>query len=162
MRDLGRMEDAIKAYEEALRVTAGSSYPQGNLAALLLHRASHLENPEFREEIEEDALDAFQLTEQFAYAELAQRPSDFFLLMDIAMAATILSCRDAKYKFTARQFFERAMNKRASEELLNVNMRGWQFLLANCPKGSRWGEVRGELQASINDLNHALAQLKAE
>lgn len=157
MRDTDRMEGAMDAYKKALQVTPGSSYPQGNFAALLLHHASHLETTESNQNLEE-VLNAFQSTDEFARAELAHHPSDFFLLMDIAMADTILIYRDPKYKLTARQFFKRANKKKVSEELRNVNMRGWQFLLDSCPKDERWDEVRAELSARIDELNEPKAE----
>lgn len=157
LRDLEQYPSAIRAYENALTVTSGSSYPQGNLAALLLNAAYHEQDATKRKQAEQAALDAFKLTDEFARAELAQAPNDFFLLMDIAMANSVLIRNDAKYKKLAKDFFDRAVQKRVSEELLGVSLRGWQFLINSCPEGNQWDEVRQELEARLKDIQAHLS-----
>lgn len=148
-RDMGRIEQAIQSYESALEVTPGSSYPQGNLSALYLHQIKH------RDLDEDKALNAFEMTRSGAQMRVVSTPNDFFLLMDIAMASTILLRRDAhpdKVR-AAQEAFERALQMRIPAAQREVNCRGWCFLLKSCPTTEPWAIVRQELQARIAALN---------
>lgn len=148
-RDMGRIEDSIQSYETALEVTPGSSYPQGNLAALYLHQVK------YRGMDENKALDTFETTRNGAQLRVASIPNDFFLLMDIAMSSTILLRRDPHTDKVraAQQVFERALNMRISAAQREVNCRGWCFLLEHCPEGDGWGIVQQELQARVHALD---------
>lgn len=146
-RDTGRFDAAIQSYQRALEITPGSSYPQGNLASLYL-----------RETKVNSAFDpanlfiAFTRAVQFARAELAVKPNDYFLLMDIAMASTVLGQQDEEKFKDANEFFELAMNMKNVGNLQQISRRGWLFLVENCPEGTDWNTVRNELKKKFDAM----------
>lgn len=147
-RDTRRYDEAVKSYEKALETTPGSSYVQGNLAALYLRQVK------YNGLDEKKALDAFENTLHGAEMRAATTPNDFFLLMDIAMSSTVLLRRDADPKKVddAQQIFERALHMRLPIAQREVNCRGWCFLLENCPETEPWAIVRQELQARVDTM----------
>ncbi|MCB9436379.1 MAG: hypothetical protein H6673_05210 [Anaerolineales bacterium] len=147
-RDTNRIDEAVLSYQQALSVTPGSSYPQGNLSALYLFQVKH------RGLDENVALDAFEVTRNGAQMRVATTPNDFFLLMDIAMSSTILLRRDShpdKIR-AAQQVFNRALSMQISKSQREVNCRGWCFLLENCPETESWAIVRQELQSRVDTM----------
>ncbi|NDJ85580.1 MAG: hypothetical protein GYB66_06820, partial [Chloroflexi bacterium] len=154
LRDTGRLDEAIQTYRDALKMTPGSSYPQGNLANLMLRKLSQVPAEE-RAALEAETLDAFRLTVQFAESELAEGPGNFYLLMDIAMAKTILLHTDSSQACIddARMYFERGLAL-ASSFQLEVSARGWQFLFDSCPQD--WEVVQRELRDRLQAMENYL------
>ncbi len=151
LRDTGRIDEAITAYEKALTVTPGSSYPQGNLASLYLYKSKIDSSFDLHR-----VLDAFELAEQFALAELAIAPNDFFLLMDISMANVVLGQRDEARFERSEAYFERAMNMQDIDNLIHISYRGWTFLLENCPDDDSWKKTRAELHKRLDTIREVL------
>lgn len=147
-RDIGRIDEAVTSYERALEVTPGSSYPQGNLAALYLHQVKH------RGFDEDKALDAFEMTHKGAETRVATTPNDFFLSMDIAMSRTVLLRRESSPEAIrlAQRQFDNALKMDISAAQREVSCRGWCFLLENCPETEPWAIVRQELQARVDTM----------
>lgn len=136
MRDMGKIDDAIDYYRRALRVTPGSSYPQGNLASLLLFKA--------REDTtyEQEALNAFEHTIELATAELATKPNDHFLLMDLSMAHAVLGYVDPRNLQRAEAHLNQTLAMLPSDQHLSVSYRGWEKLIEYLPRRREWGTVR--------------------
>lgn len=154
LRDMGKIDEAIDAYNRALRVTPGSSYPQGNLATLLLQKAQQDNSRE------KEALDAFQLTVTWAQGELGSRPNDYFLMMDLAQAYTVLG-RVNRSNFTlAENNLMRALNLADSGDLMNVSMRGWHNLAEYAPRRVEWNDVRAAVQDAIGRIEARLEEIK--
>ncbi len=145
-RDMGRLDEAIEAYRNALRVTPGSSYPQGNLATLLLQKAQQDHNREA------EALEAFQETIKLAQGELGSKPNDYFLLMDLAQSYTILGRVSRKNFEMAESYLTRALDLVDSVDLLNVSLRGWQKLNLFTPRRVEWNETRAAIQDAIQRI----------
>ena len=152
-RDWGQIDAAIASYEKALRVTPGSSYPQGNLAGLYLKKAQNDATQENK------ALDAFDKTIQYADIELGIKPNDYFLIMDKAMAATILGQQNAGSLERATEWLELALTMETSSELLKVSRRGWTLLLGSIPPRSGWEAVREAIEQAIARLDAGIAKL---
>jgi len=155
-RDLNNVDEAIRAYEHALRVTPGSSYPLGNLAALYLQKARQSGDGSLRER----ALQIFARTDAAARAELANRPNDYFLLMDIAMASLMQGHHDARFFKEAHARLNDALALDNSLTSLETSLRGWEHLYANCP--DEWPEVKAELERTLDSLRSAMQQQSAE
>ncbi len=155
-RDMNNVDEAIKAYERALRVTPGSSYPMGNLAALYLQKARQGGDGSLREQ----ALEAFARTDAAARAELANKPNDYFLLMDIAMAALMQGHRDARFFKEAHTRLNDALALDNSLTSLETSLRGWEHLYANCP--DEWPDVKTQLERALASLRAAMQQQRAE
>lgn len=154
-RDMGRLDDAIDAYREALRVTPASSYPLGNLAALYLQKAR--QDPAY----EQRALDAFRDTLQIARMELASNPRDYFHTMDIAMAASMLGASQPDRFEEAGRMLDAALTMGdVSAGMLAVSLDGWRRLLDHCPV--RWPDVQEQLQQAIARIEAAMAARQAE
>lgn len=153
LRDMGKIDEAIEAYNKALRVTPGSSYPQGNLATLLLLKAQQDNNRE------RDALDAFQQTAQMAMGELGSRPNDYFLLMDLAQSYTILGRLNRNNFAQAEHNLMRALNLADSSDLMHVSMRGWRKLAEFAPRRVEWNEVRAAVEDAIERIEAKLKEL---
>jgi hypothetical protein len=138
-RDAGDIERAIAYYEEALKVTPGSSYPWGNLAGLYLEQ----KRPETT------ILKTFESTLQSAQMELSFNPRDYYNMMDIAMAATMLGHDDSKQFDYADRMLDTALSlDDVTDEVLCVSLQGgWQRLAAHCPDA--WTEVKSRLLAAI-------------
>jgi tetratricopeptide (TPR) repeat protein len=148
-RDTGRLDLAIEAYRKALEVTPGSSYPQGNLANLLMQKAKETED----NALLHTSLVAFRETADAARAELAIRPNDYYLLMDMAMSHSVLGYEDEKHFETARRYLGFALAKNPPLELLRVSLRGWERLLAHIPETPDWEAVRDKMQACRQDVS---------
>ncbi|WP_119067864.1 hypothetical protein [Aggregatilinea lenta] len=151
-RDTGNIEAAIAAYKDALKVTPGSSYPWGNLAALYMQRSKA--DPALLPE----ALQAFRQTLSAAHMELAFNPHDYFNMMDIAMAGTMLGRDDpAQFGAAAEMLGTALALEDVTDEMKCVSLQsGWQRLHKYCP--DEWIEVKAHLQAAIKRVEAALAK----
>lgn len=148
-RELGEIQAAIDAYEIALSVTPGSSYPQGNLATLYLYQATHANNDEEREQWVTKARRAFQDTNVFARAELATMPNDYFHLMDIAMSSVMNGdLQDGK------EFLERALATETPASLLRVSLHGWRDLQKYTPES--WTQQHATISEAIEQMESAI------
>ncbi len=152
LRELGQIDGAIQAYEQAVAVTPGSSYPWGNLANLYLMKANATQDPQWQER----ALLAFENTLETAHAELATNPNNFYLLMDVAQATTMLSQRDPARREGARRALAEALAAEVSLNSLETSRRGWQDLLDNCP--AAWEAVRQALLGALATIDATIAQ----
>lgn len=138
-REMENIPGAIEAYQEALKVTPTSSYPQGNLAALLLKQAQY-----------DDALAAFEKTLQYATVELAVNPGDYYHVMDVAMARMMLSQFDPAFTM-----LDSALNMYVTREPLNTSLHaGWEFLYENCPDD--WTEIKQNIEIAIEQVKRAI------
>jgi hypothetical protein len=153
-RDMNRLQEAIQSYEKALNVTPGSSYPMGNLAALYLQQAQN--KPDQYEKV----LDAFDATNRYAGAELAFMPKDYFLMMDMAMANTILGERNKANFKAAGDWLSAAISMSPSRGMLRVSLNGWQRLYNFCPK--EWAKVKEHLGEAIQQLEAAAQELEKQ
>lgn len=154
----GDIEKAIQAYEMACRVTPGSSYPRGNLAALRLQQAG--DDPKKREQ----ALDTFEETLQLARVELALAPNDYFLMMDIFMSSLMLTQR-APSEETVKEAFERLdealVMYGVTSGMMGVSLRGLNHLINHCP--AEWDELRARLREAKKQLQEAIdAKIRLE
>ncbi len=135
-RDLGKILQAIDAYRNALKITPGSSYPQGNLASLYL--IAYHEKLPLPENLAEDevgktylelAEQAFHDTREFAIHELVTAPNDYYNLMDIAMSYTMLG-----HSTEGKKYLHRALGLKPAVNKLEVSLiSGWEILKKNCP-----------------------------
>jgi tetratricopeptide (TPR) repeat protein len=73
-----RHHDALKAYEQAVKVTPHSAYPAGNLAVLYKYTGD-----------DEKALEAFARTEELSAAIIDDRPGDIWARLDLAQALLV-------------------------------------------------------------------------
>lgn len=149
LREMGRCDSAIQAYEKALDVTPDSSYPWGNLATLYLKQASENGNAEYKEK----SLKAYERTVITAKAELVTRPNNFYLLMDIAQSASIIGHRDAAYFNESLAALNDALTTQSSSSAIETSMRGWNDLLAYCPED--WDDVHAHLTRCIATIQKA-------
>ncbi|MBI5931742.1 MAG: tetratricopeptide repeat protein [Chloroflexi bacterium] len=145
LRDMGDIDEAIRAYQKALQVTPRSSYPMGNLAALYLQKKDY-----------DNALDSFEKARNFAQTELSLVPYDYFLMMDIAMSSTISGQRNAIYFETAQEMLQNALNSDVIATLLRVSESGWKFLQSNCP--AEWIEVKQRIDAALIAIRQKIAE----
>jgi hypothetical protein len=147
LRDLDDIGGAIKAYERALDTTPGSSYPQGNLASLYLHEAK-------REQSEEKKmLTAFEDTIKSAMSELASTPNDYYLVMDISMAETILGYKDNKRFGEGDKRLGQSFGFKPTPKKLEVSRRGWQFLYRNIPDRDGWQPVKEAIEEALKKID---------
>jgi len=153
-RDMGRVEEAITAYQNALKETPYSSYPMGNLSALYLQQAKT--DPAYRDL----ALDAFEQTRAFAQLELAIAPNDYFHVMDIAMSTMILGQRDPAQFEDAQRTLETAINMGTTAEMLTVSLSGWRHLRDHCP--DEWTALLGNLDSAIEVVEQAIRAKRGE
>lgn len=151
-----RMDSAIEAYENALRVTPDSSYPAGNLATLYLQRAHVTGSVSDRER----ALDAFERTVSAARREQIMKPNDYYLWMDIAQAQTILGYRGPHYFVETRKALANALQTDPSANLMETSMRGWHSLLDHCPTEEDWQPVRDSIQGAIAAIQTVLDRVR--
>lgn len=153
-RDLDQIDSAINAYEEARKVTPGSSYPIGNLGALYLLNAKRTGD----EGSKQKALERFRLTADTSQRELGFSSNDYFVLMDLAMSYTMLGVEDEKNYGKARQHLEQALsnNIEAAPGMLQVSLGGWQRLLEACPND--WEQVKRTIEAAIQDVEKVLQE----
>ena len=155
LRDTGKFDRAIEAYEQACRVTPGSSYPRGNLAALYLRRGNDDPDSPWRKK----ALETFSRTEKAAEAELSLVPNDYFHVMDLAMSRMVLGQDDPAMFDFAFETLNDALDMRPAPEMLGVSRRGWQNLLDYSPQD--WTTLRENLRRAANQIDRALAEAQA-
>lgn len=149
--ETGRPESAMEAYEKALAVTPGSSYPAGNAAALRLRYA----NVTGTDENKERALDAFKVTLDAARREQILNPDDYWLWMDIAQAQAILGQREPDQFTDAHDALNRALATRPSVNALQTSRRGWQTMADNCPP--EWTMVQEHIEQALQQLDEIIA-----
>ncbi|MCI0713981.1 MAG: tetratricopeptide repeat protein [Chloroflexi bacterium] len=77
-RRQNRHEDALHAYQEAVKVTPRSSYPAGNLAVLYKYLGR-----------DEEANEAFERVQDIALAKLDENPNDHWSRLDLAQALLV-------------------------------------------------------------------------
>ncbi len=150
LRERGELDSAIRAYEQAIAVTPGSSYPWGNLAGLYLMKARTGDDPEWLQK----ALIAFENTLETSSAELAMKPNNYYLLMDVAQAMSVLGQRDPASFVGARKALAEALSAEVSINSLETSLRGWRDLLENCPV--EWDTVRAALDESLRTIERAI------
>ncbi len=158
-RDSGEYDLARNEYEKACKVTPGSSYPRGNLAALFLREARLNPNADSRQR----ALSIFEWTADLARAELALEPNDYYLMMDISMSKTILSYDQTyplgkRYEIQSRYLKDTLNMEGITTKQLGVSLRGWTFLHDNCPDGDEWQRVRQYLLWSLQKVCWAIVR----
>lgn len=153
-RDKGQIDSAIEAYERALSVTPGSSYPMGNLGALYLYQAKEQQSDEFKQK----ALDMFKETVRASESEIGLNPNDYFVIMDLAMANTILGAEETKYYRTAQRWLNHALSDAigATPGMLRVSLGGWRRLFESCPED--WGQVQVNLDKAIKKIEEAMQE----
>lgn len=145
LRDMGEIDDAIKAYQKALQVTPRSSYPMGNLAALYLQKKDY-----------NLALDSFEKARNFAQAELFLVPYDYFLMMDIAMSSTMSGQREPALFASGEEMLKDALNSDVIATLLRVSESGWRFLQAHCP--DEWAAVKRNIEQALDAIRKKIAE----
>jgi tetratricopeptide (TPR) repeat protein len=144
-RDTNRLEEAIKEYQEALRITPGSSYPKGNLASLYLWQASRDNDDAMLQR----ALESFEDTYEAARSELREAPGNYFLLMDLSMSMMVLGHDNKENTQRANRHLEEALHVEAACTMLEVSLGGWQRLLNYCPDTDEWKATRDQIQNAI-------------
>lgn len=152
LREQEKIDEAIEAYENALKVTPASSYPQGNLSALYLRKLNKDTS------WQEKTLQAFRKTKDYARFELSAKPNDYYLLMDIAMSETILQYEDDnKFEQEARAFFQNALEMVLSENVLEVSRRGWNNLYEYCPEhDGKWKSIKTKVKNFLDLMDEAI------
>ncbi len=153
-RDKNHLDPAIEAYERALKVTPGSSYPMGNLGALYLLKAKNLASHEFKQK----ALGIFKSTARASESEIGLNPNDYFVLMDLAMAHTMLRAEnDSYYLVTSEEHLQNALSESigATPGMLRVSLGGWQRLQEACPDD--WVQVKKAIDDAILSIEKVIA-----
>lgn len=153
-RDLNQVGEAIRSYEKARDVTPGSSYPIGNLGALYLQQAKQENNPENYAK----ALHTFEETVELSDREKGYNPNDYFVLMDLAMAYTMLGAENLQNFEKAQKWFDFALSPsiNATSGMLRVSLGGWQRLYEYCPDD--WPNVQNTLEQRILQIKEAIEQ----
>ncbi len=154
-RDENEIDKAISSYEQACRVTPGSSYPHGNLAALYLRKSKEQADPKARDR----ALDFFEKTARMAESELSIIPNDYFHVMDIAMSRMMLTQRDAAILRDANEKFDVALGLEPTAEMLTVSQRGWRNLVDYCPDD--WSDLKERLQEKLRQITRAIGDAQS-
>ncbi len=132
----------ITAYQEAVSITPGSSYPRGNLASLYLWQYKQHPTPEH----EQIALETFDTTVRLAQIELALEPNDYYHIMDVAMGMTVVGSQgyaDYTEAESDRQLDE-ALKMVTTPEMKQVSLRGWDYLMEYCP--DEWTKLRENIE----------------
>lgn len=155
-RELDKVDEAIAAYRDALKVTRQSSYPQGNLAALMLRKSKDDTN------MLSDAVDAFYKTIKMAENEIASKPNDYFVLMDLAQAHTIVSSSDRAHLEQGNDYFAQALSIADSAGILSVSLRGWRYLQKYMPDLDDWKPVEKQIKDCIDKLETTIKQLEVK
>ena len=158
-RDLGEVDKSIGAYEKALQVTPGSSYPQGNLASLYLRKAQEDPSPDASKW--NLALDAYELTLEYAGAELNQRPTDYWILMDMANASALLTQRDSDHLDKAKSRLKQALSMTRSTQQLETSCRGLEYQRDSLPDDPDWKPVLDAIDEAIGAIEERIEFLKA-
>ena len=141
-REMNNVKEGIKAYKRALDITPESSYPQGNLAALLLCKAKREQDN--IEDADKNAEEAFIKTIAFAKGELRIKPTEYYVLMDKAMAQTVLGRQDK-----ADKSIQKALQFASNTSTLRVSLRGWVDLWNFLPTRKRWTHIKPNLEKQI-------------
>jgi len=151
-RERKQYDRARDAYRQACKVTPGSSYPAGNLATLLL-RDSTINGAD-----RQPAIEMYERTIALAQAELGLARRDYFIQMDIAMSALMLSAVPGK-SYTPdgarRLFYEAIETHDPSLEMLKVTRRGLEALDEACPL--EWDQVKAQLKDLLEDITKRIA-----
>lgn len=155
LRDRGDIDKAIEAYERACRVTPGSSYPHGNLAALYLLKGRDTSESSYRKQ----ALDLFEQTANLAKAELALVPNDYYHTMDIVMSELMSTQRPVPGEYLAQsnpigRALDAPLGLHPTPEMLSVSLRGWTNLLDYCPPD--WTDLITSLTAAVFEIARTL------
>ncbi len=150
LRDRGDIDDSIEAYENALKVTPRSSYPKGNVAALRFQKGQL-----------EQALKAFELAKKFAEDELRTARGNYYLMMDIAMACTILGKNDVNMFQEGTSILNSAINLDVGPSQLQISQGGWLHLYKHCPEDADWKDVKHHLSEALKIMEKAIKELEA-
>lgn len=140
----GDYDSALQAYNEALKVTPSSSYPQGNVANLHLRKAKIARSNSEKTElgaIDNKALDNFADTIKYAKREQYHQPDNYWLWMDLAQSRTILCKRNPEQFEEAEKAFNSALASNPSGGAMETSLRGWNQLIEFCPKDEDWSEI---------------------
>lgn len=129
------IEDALDAYFDALEATPGSSYPLGNIASLTLWQVKlgQRDEAEYRQ--------PFLDTVHSAERRLERKPNDYWSLMDLTMAKTMLG----QFK-EADKHRNQALQLSGISGLLPTSLGGIEDLLRFLPKGDHWNDIRQHLE----------------
>jgi tetratricopeptide (TPR) repeat protein len=162
-RELQDYAEAIEAYEEALKVTPMSSYPHGNLSALYLRLAQRESERSKQKELLDKAMRNFKETIEIAMIELSQKPSDYYLLMDLAMSHMIMAYQDTpqeSHMNESERYLKLALEKSVSAQTMKTSLEaGWQFLLDSCPNTPEWQPIRTALTEAIQKMQVEMEKL---
>lgn len=153
-RDIEQFDKAIHEYEEALRITPGSSYPKGNLASLYLWQATRDND----EQMMAKALRNFRETYQAAQSELREAPGGYYLLMDLSMSMMVMSYEEQKNIDLSFRHLEEALHVDASCGMLEVSLGGWERLLAYCPHSDDWLLIRENIREAIGKVRQRMLE----
>ncbi|MBI5958348.1 MAG: hypothetical protein HY866_06430 [Chloroflexi bacterium] len=159
-REAEDYEGAIEAYRKACQVTPESSYPRGNLAALLLHQVQHtsVEAANYAK-TEAEALNIFRTTINLAELESGLVPHEYFHKMDIVMSRMILGLEDPTKFSRAQEELAQVLGFEVTTERLIVSLRGWKNLHDFCPAHEKWQEVFYYLKVAILKVALRLAEI---
>jgi tetratricopeptide (TPR) repeat protein len=128
-----RFDDAIRAYERAVKVTPTSSYPVSNLALLYKYTGREQEAPAM-----------FERTKEIAEAILDDHPSDYWARIDLAQALLVLG-----QSTEALAQYRDVIGRQPSITVLRAGLDTLQFL-SRAPKPiSRIDEAIQSLQTAI-------------
>lgn len=134
-RRQNRHEDALHAYQEAVKVTPTSSYPAGNLAVLYKYLGR-----------DEEANEAFRRVQEIALSKLDENPNDHWSRLDLAQALLVRGeVKEALKEYRQLVFREPSLGA------LEIGMSGLSFL-ARSPS-----EIPG-INDAIQLLNDALQE----
>lgn len=162
-RDIGELALAIKAFQNARRVTPYSSYPIGNLANLYLQQAAGITGDQ-RQNLLDEALNTFEKTCELAEKEMTLNPDEYYQIMDIAMARLMLGQRHPDDPAYFGKVFETLNNALRMGEstipMLDVSLTGWRNLDAYCPQ--EWVEVKQKIAEAIQIVERAKDDIAAK
>ncbi|HLA43841.1 MAG TPA: tetratricopeptide repeat protein, partial [Aggregatilineales bacterium] len=136
-RRQGRNEDALKAYEMAVKITPNNSYPVGNLATLYK-----------KLDYEEKARHMYQRAIEISEAILDDHPGDTWARLDLAQAFLIVGEKDK-----ALAQYQNVIERLNESGPLETALSGLGFL-ADSPH-----HVEG-IEDAMFTLKEAIAQLQ--
>jgi tetratricopeptide (TPR) repeat protein len=112
-RRQGRNEEAMRAYEDAVKITPNSSYPVGNLATLY-KKLGH----------EEEAQNMYKRSIEIAEAILDDQPGDTWARLDMAQALLITG-----QKRKALDQYKNVIGRITEASPLEIALNGLEFLV---------------------------------
>jgi tetratricopeptide (TPR) repeat protein len=134
-RRQNRHEDALHAYQEAVKVTPKSSYPAGNLAVLYKYLGR-----------DEEANDAFGRVQDIAISKLDENPNDHWARLDLAQALLVRGDVEEALKEYRQLVF-----REPSPGTLEIGISGLSFLARSPSKIEGIREAIQLLQDALQD-----------